>query len=34
MFLDRLERAEDEFLHMLVGRSGWLNLTTDFRAPE
>jgi hypothetical protein len=33
-FIDRLEKAEAEFLHRLVDKRGWLQLTTDFQKPE
>jgi hypothetical protein len=33
-FIDRLEETEKEFLHHLVERRGWLQLTTDFQKPE
>jgi hypothetical protein len=33
-FIDRMEKAESEFLHKLVGKRGWLQLTTDFWNPE
>jgi hypothetical protein len=33
-FIDRLDKAEAEFLHHLVEKRGWLQLTTDFQKPE
>jgi hypothetical protein len=33
-FIDSLEKAEAEFLHLLVNKRGWLQLTTDFQKPE
>jgi len=33
-FIDRLEEAEKEFLHHLVDKRGWIQLTTDFQKPE
>ena len=33
-FMERLENAEAEFLNQLVGKSGWIQLTTDYREPE
>ncbi len=33
-FMVSLEDAEAEFLHLLADRSGWLQLTTDFREPH
>jgi hypothetical protein len=33
-FIDRLEEAEEEFLHRLAGKRGWIQLTTDFQNPE
>jgi hypothetical protein len=32
--IDRLDKAEAEFLHHLVEKRGWLQLTTDFQKPE
>jgi hypothetical protein len=33
-FIERLEKAEAEFLNQLVNKRGWIQLTTDFREPE
>jgi len=33
-FIDRLDKAEAEFLHRLVDKRGWIQLTTDFQKPE
>jgi len=33
-FIYRLEEAEKEFLHRLVDKRGWIQLTTDFKKPE
>jgi hypothetical protein len=33
-FIDRLEKAEAEFLHRLVDKRGWIQITTDFQKPE
>ena len=33
-FVDRLEKAESEFIGALADTEGWLQLTTDFREPE
>jgi hypothetical protein len=33
-FIDRLKEAEKEFLHRLVDRRGWIQMTTDFQKPE
>jgi hypothetical protein len=33
-FIERLEKAEAEFLNQLVSKRGWIQLTTDFREPE
>jgi hypothetical protein len=32
--MERLEKAEAEFLSHLVSKRGWIQLTTDFREPE
>ena len=32
--IERLEKAEAEFLNQLVHKRGWSQLTTDFREPE
>ena len=32
--MERLEKAEAEFLSYLVSKRGWIQLTTDFREPE
>jgi len=32
--IERLEKAEAEFLNQLVNKRGWIQLTTDFREPE
>jgi hypothetical protein len=32
--MERLEKAEAEFLCHLVSKRGWIQLTTDFREPE
>jgi hypothetical protein len=32
--IERLEKAEAEFLDQLVNKAGWIQLTTDFREPE
>jgi hypothetical protein len=32
--IERLEKAEAEFLSHLVSKRGWIQLTTDFREPE
>jgi len=32
--VERLEKAEAEFLNQLVHKRGWIQLTTDFREPE
>jgi hypothetical protein len=32
--IERLEKAEVEFLNQLVNKRGWIQLTTDFREPE
>jgi hypothetical protein len=32
--IERLEKAEAEFLDQLVNKEGWIQLTTDFREPE
>lgn len=32
--IERIEAAEKEYLALLVGKEGWLQLTTDFREPE
>jgi len=32
--MERLEKAEAEFLDQLVNKEGWIQLTTDFREPE
>jgi hypothetical protein len=32
--IERLEKAEAEFLNQLVSKRGWIQLTTDFREPE
>ncbi len=32
--VERLEKAEAEFLNQLVDKEGWLQLTTDFQEPE
>jgi hypothetical protein len=33
-FIERLEKAEAEFLNQLVSKRGWIQLTTDFREPK
>jgi hypothetical protein len=33
-FIDRLKEAEKEFLHRLVEKRGWIQMTTDFQKPE
>jgi len=33
-FIDRLNEAEKEFLHHLVDKRGWIQITTDFQKPE
>jgi len=33
-FIERLDKAEAEFLNQLVSKRGWIQLTTDFRQPE
>ncbi len=33
-FLERLEKAESEFIKELSNRNGWLQLTTDFGKPQ
>jgi Txe/YoeB family toxin of Txe-Axe toxin-antitoxin module len=33
-FLTRINKAEAEFLDDLVGKKGWIQLTTDFQEPE
>lgn len=33
-FMERLEKAEAEFIGRLAGMEGWLQLTTDFQDPE
>jgi hypothetical protein len=33
-FIERLEKAEAEFLDQLVNKRGWIQLTTDFQEPE
>ena len=32
--IERMEKAEAEFLNQLVNKRGWIQLTTDFREPE
>jgi hypothetical protein len=32
--IERLQKAEAEFLNQLVNKRGWIQLTTDFRKPE
>ncbi len=32
--LERLEKAESAFGHLLEGTKGWLQITTDFGTPE
>jgi hypothetical protein len=32
--MERLEKAEAEFLSHLVSKRGWIQLTTDFREPQ
>ena len=32
-FIERLENAEADFLNQLAGKSGWIQLTTDYRKP-
>jgi hypothetical protein len=32
-FIERLEKAEAEFLNQLVNKAGWIQLTTDFQEP-
>jgi len=32
--IERLEKAEAQFLGQLVNKEGWIQLTTDFREPE
>jgi len=32
--IERLEKAEAEFLNQLVHKRGWIQLTTDFQEPE
>jgi hypothetical protein len=32
--IERLEKAEAEFLDQLMSKEGWIQLTTDFREPE
>jgi hypothetical protein len=32
--MERIAAAEAEYLHMLVDKSGWIQLTTDFRVPN
>jgi len=32
--IERLDKAEAEFLNQLVNKRGWIQLTTDFRKPE
>ena len=32
--IERIEKAEAEFLDYLADKEGWLQLTTDFREPE
>jgi len=32
--VERLEKAEEEFLNQLLHKKGWIQLTTDFREPE
>ncbi len=33
-FIEQLEKAESEFLDLLVDKEGWIQVTTDFRVPE
>ena len=33
-FVERLEKAEAEFVNQLANKKGWIQLTTDFRVPE
>jgi hypothetical protein len=33
-FIDLLEKTEAEFLHRLVDKRGWIQITTDFQKPE
>ena len=32
--IERIEAAEREYIDLLIGREGWLQLSTDFREPE
>ena len=32
--VERLEKAEEEYLSRLANKEGWIQLTTDFRKPE
>ncbi len=33
-FIEQLEKAESEFLDLLVDKEGWIQVTTDFKMPE
>ena len=33
-FMELLDKAEDEFLKDLIGKKGWILLTTDFGKPD
>lgn len=33
-FMEKLEKAESEFVEFLVDKEGWIQLTTDFEPPE
>jgi len=33
-FMELLDKAEDEFLKDLIGKRGWILLTTDFGKPD
>jgi len=32
--MERIEAAEREYIDLLIGKEGWLQLSTDFREPE
>jgi hypothetical protein len=32
--MERIAAAEAEYLDRLAGKSGWIQLTTDFRTPD
>ena len=32
--MELLDKAEEDFMEELIGKKGWILLTTDFRKPD